>query len=64
MNEDDLDTLGRMVDRLDNATAALNLPLPPAMHIEGMKGIVESVREELRTFVVQRLGHDPWEFQP
>jgi hypothetical protein len=34
------------------------------MHIEGMKGIVESVREELRAFVIERLGHNPWEFQP
>lgn len=64
MSEDDLDTLGRLVDKLENALASLEMPLPPALHIEGMKGIVTDVRDSLKLFVVDRLGHNPWEFQP
>lgn len=64
MSKEDFDTLGRLVDRLDNATAALLLPLPPQIHIDGVRGIVESVRDELKAFVVSRSGENPWEFHP
>jgi len=64
LSDDDLELLGLMADRLDNAVSATSLPLPPAMHVEGMKGILTDVRDELRAFVVARLGHDPWEFHP
>lgn len=64
MSEAELDDLGKMADRLDAALHATQLPLPAEMHVKGMTGIIGDVRDELRAFVVARLGHDPWEFQP
>ena len=63
MSEDDFETLGLMVDRLDNGVAASVLPIPPSLHVEGMKGIMEDVRDELRAFLVQR-GFNPWSTHP
>jgi len=60
MDDDDFETLGRMVDRLDNAVAATQLPLPPDIHIAGMKGIIESVRDDLKKFLADK-GFDPWD---
>lgn len=60
----DFDELGKLADRLDNALAATRLPVSPAMHIEGMKGIISDVRDELRSIAKTGLGYDPWELQP
>lgn len=59
LTDDQLDALGRLVDSLDNGIAATNLPLPPNLHIDGMKGIMEDVRDKLRSFLAGQ-GFDPW----
>lgn len=62
MTEDDFETLGLIVDKLENGIAATVLPLPPQIHITGMKGIMEDARDELRAFLVER-GFNPWSDQ-
>lgn len=39
---------GHAVDRLENLLAAMKLPLPPRLHLEGLSGNLESIRDELR----------------
>lgn len=47
LTEGEADTLGRIVDRLDNLIAALSLPLPDAIHVKAIRGSLPSVRKEL-----------------
>ena len=48
MNEEQLDKIGRLVDRCENYIAGTVLPLPPQMHVDGMKSGFESMRDELK----------------
>lgn len=59
LSEDDCETLGVIVDRLDNATAASVLHVPDRIHKEALLGIVSAVRDELRQFLVTK-GFNPW----
>lgn len=63
MTEEDFETLGLMVDSLDNGLAATRLPLPAELHVQGMSGIMETVRNDLREFLKGK-GFDPWNGQP
>jgi hypothetical protein len=63
VSDDDFETLGLLVDRLDNAAAATVLPVPTSILLEGMTGIVNDVRDELRSFLIER-GFNPWEGHP
>lgn len=59
MTDDDLELLGTLVDRLDNAGVASALLVAPETHLAGVKGIVEEVRDALREFLVKK-GFNPW----
>lgn len=59
MSEDDLNTLGMIADDLDAATYTAKLPLPPAVHVDAMSGIIAETRDKLKAFCVER-GFDPW----
>lgn len=62
MTAADLETLGLLVDKLDNGVAATALPLPPHIHVTGMKGIMAEARDELRAFLIGK-GFNPWSDQ-
>lgn len=64
MTNDDAEEIGLLSDQLDNALHAARLPLPPAIHIEGMTAIISNVRDRLRALVIQSTGEDPWEHHP
>lgn len=57
----DIEEIGTLADSADNALAALAMPLPERLHIEGMKGVLEDVRAKLRAYYVQETGENPWE---
>lgn len=59
MPEEDFERLGDMVDRLDNAAHAAVLPIPDRIHKKALAGIVSSVRDELKAFLIDR-GFNPW----
>lgn len=59
MTEEDWDTLGRLVDRLDSAITANELPMSDSLKITGMLGIVRDVRDALKEFVIEN-GENFW----
>lgn len=65
MTENDLEALGQIVDRLDAVTYSVKLPVPAEMHVKGLLGTIESVRDELKELVITRIkeagGSNPWE---
>jgi hypothetical protein len=63
MSEADLERLGLLADRLDNAAAATFLPISPILAVDCMKGVIEVVSAEIKAFLIER-GFNPWEDQP
>ena len=43
--------LGLLLDKAENHIAAAGLPMPPFMHIEGLKGGMEQIAEKLRELI-------------
>lgn len=64
MTDANADSMGRQIDSLRNALAATRLPLPPHIHVDGMKSIIESAEAELRKVYIAETGDDPWEDHP
>lgn len=64
LSPDQWDQLGKMADRLDNLTYSAKLPLPANLHLKAILGNLEEMRDELRQFVVDGSGENPWQGQP
>lgn len=56
-----IETLGEQVDRLENLSAGLNMPLPPTMHIEQLKKILPEIAEVIKQYYITTTGENPWE---
>ena len=52
---------GELIDRLDNLNGALQLPMPPAMHVTQMKIALPEVIAGLKEVYVGNYGENPWE---
>jgi len=64
MNEDSKEKLGIAIDRVSNIEAALQIPMPPAFHIEQFKKLLPEIVKDLRDAYAELTGEDPWEFHP
>jgi hypothetical protein len=59
--EEKFETLGQLIDSLDNFAHALKMPLPPQMHVEVLsKSLPEKVKE-LKSVFVEITGENPWD---
>lgn len=61
---DQLESLGKLADKVNNLHGALQLPMPPQFHVEQMQRELPELRDELRSLVREVSGEDPWEGQP
>lgn len=59
LSDDDLETLGLMVDRLDNFAAGAALPVSDSIHKGALLSVVRDTAEMLRTFLLSK-GFNPW----
>jgi hypothetical protein len=64
ITEEQLEEIGQLSDTADNLLGASELPLPPQMHIEGMRGGLTDIRNDLRRIYRAISGDDPWEHHP
>lgn len=53
--------IGDLADKADNLLAATVLPVPDSLHIQGLKGGMRQIKEELRDCYRALSGEDPWE---
>jgi hypothetical protein len=53
--------LGQAIDRVENMLFALQMPLPPTMHVEQFKASLPEIVEELKAGFVEVVGENPWE---
>lgn len=63
MTNEDFETLGQLVDRLDAATYLEKLPLPDKLHKEAFLGAIKQGRDDLKAFLLDK-GFNPWEDEP
>ena len=52
--------LGEQIDRIDNLRAALDLPMPPAFHVEQMKELLTDLSVEIKKAFTELTGENPW----
>lgn len=55
-----IEHIAKLADKADNLLAATKLPVPDSLHIEGLKGGLQQMREELRVTYVALSGENPW----
>jgi hypothetical protein len=60
MDSQRIEKVGQLSDTIDNLLHAMQLPLPPQMHLSSLKGNLESVRDELREIYTEETGENPW----
>lgn len=64
MTPEQNESLGRLIDRLDNCTHALEIPIPANMHVDSLKSILPEIVSEFKKQFVEITGENPWEGQP
>lgn len=52
--------VGRLADKADASLSSMAIPLPPALHLEGVRAVLMEIRDELRTIYRIETGEDPW----
>jgi hypothetical protein len=61
---EEVEQLGRVVERLANLYGATKLPLRPELHLAGIVPGLKELRDQLRELYVAVSGDDPWEGDP
>ena len=59
--ENAVEEIGRMSDKVDNLLGAMQLPVSPEIHMEGLRGNLEQMRADLREIYTSLTGENPWE---
>ena len=60
ITQEQLEELAELAEQAGNLIAASRLPVRPAIHIEGMRGGLESIEATLRRLYVEISGENPW----
>ena len=59
--EDKFETLGQLIDSLDNLAHALKIPMPPQMHVEQLSVALPEKVKQLKEVFVEITGENPWD---
>lgn len=59
--EEKQEQLGLLIDRLDNFSHALQLQIPPHIHVETLRGSLPELVAEMKTAFIELTGENPWE---
>lgn len=58
---DKFENFGLLIDELDNLAHALQIPLPPQMHVEQLKELLPEKVAKLKALYIEITGQNPWE---
>lgn len=53
--------LGELIDSIDNISHALNIPMMPEVHLEGMRKSLPIIVEKFKALFIEITGENPWE---
>lgn len=59
--EDKFEKLGQLIDSIENLVYGLELPMPPAFHVDRLKEILPEKVKELKEVFVEIVGENPWD---
>lgn len=59
--EEQFEKLGQLIDEIESVSAALSLPVPPAMHVQQLRSILPKKVIALKECYVEITGENPWE---
>jgi len=60
MNSDN-EKLGQAIDRVESLAFGIKLPLPPALHMEGLQESLPDIVKQLKEGFIETTGENPWE---
>lgn len=52
--------MGSLIDRLENVTAMLVVPLPDKIHVDCLRESLPEITEKLKKAFVELTGENPW----
>lgn len=52
--------LGQLIDRVDAIGHALQIPMPPQMHVQNLKTVIPGLVTEAKAAFVSATGENPW----
>jgi hypothetical protein len=59
--EQKFETLGQLIDEVDNLAHAVQLPIPPQLHVDSLKTLLPEKVKKLKESFVEITGENPWE---
>lgn len=59
--EANYEKLGILIDSIESLSHALQLPLPPQMHVEQLKVILPEKVKEFKEVFIEITGENPWD---
>jgi hypothetical protein len=59
--DDKLEMLGQAIDRVDNLSHVLVIPMPADFHLQQLKKILPEVVKDLKAGFVAVTGENPWD---
>jgi hypothetical protein len=63
VTEDQKETIGLLVDRLDSLAHGLALPIPAATHVDAMKSLLPEIVGDFKS-ALKAVGFDCWDDHP
>ena len=61
---DKYDTFGRLIDKLDNYTSALDIPIPPVLAVKTLKEVLPELVAKFKKVYVETFNENPWKDHP
>lgn len=61
MNEEQKEKLGQLIDSIDSLAHGLQIPMPPAFHIEQLKKLLPEKVDAFKKVYEEITGENPWE---
>ncbi len=61
MNEEAMEKLAEMVDRLDNLSSAVQLPMPADLHVQCLRESLPELQAEAKEIYLQLGGENVWD---
>ena len=61
ITDEQLEKLGKLIDRIDNVTHAGMIPMPDKLRLQAIGEFLPELHSELKSLYVEIAGDDPWD---
>jgi hypothetical protein len=58
--DDKFEKLGQLIDRIENLSFALNMPIPDNTHVQSFRESLPEIVKELKESFIEISGENPW----